>query len=41
MIIEAINISVTWVLFRKPTRTTDNLALKYRTIIKKCSWQNV
>jgi hypothetical protein len=41
MLIEANNISVICVLFRDAARTTDKLALRYRKIIKKNSWQNV
>jgi len=35
------NISVTRVLFRDAAKTRDNLALKYRMIIKKYSWKYV
>jgi len=35
------NISVNCTFFRDAAKTTDNLALKYRMIIKKYSWKNV
>jgi len=35
------NMSFINVLFREPSRTTDNLMLKYRICIKKYSWQYV